>query len=433
MDWFLVFALTATVFCLLGWGMLRRDHIYQFPFLVGVITASFILPQVPALANDRFLPIGAFARTIAFLIVCLFMCWLGWNKRAKPLSFFRLDFDERRLLVVAAVLSVIGSYFYYALSRLPGDLTIAVQMTGVPVIYVFFSRLMCYGLALALLCAARRPSWPSILIILFDLVFYLDRIVITGKRAEALELIMMIVLALYFYRGITVPRWLILIGVVLGPLLMNSMGDYRSITKANSGPILEEIENIDFVGNLSDVFKDGGNEVTNAILIINNTATTMEFDYGKSHWNHLVFGYVPAQLVGAKLKEELMLPMPSSARDYNPVLGTTETGLADAFESFWYFGALKFLFLAYVMSRLWVTAKRGEVAAQFTYMLSIVPSMHAISHQTDWVVSAWVHMLLFAVPMLALAIVPARRPDGAWGSETAHSIDKKGPHHAVAL
>lgn len=97
------------------------------------------------------------------------------------------------------------------------------------------------------------------------------------------------------------------------------------------------------------------------------------------------------------------------ARDYNALTGTTETGMADAFQSFWYFGALKFFLIAYLLARLWASAKEGQAAGQIVYMLSIVPAMHVVSHQTDWVIMAWVHMVLFLVPSLALAAVPARR------------------------
>lgn len=151
--------------------MMRRERIYEFPFLTGVITCSFILPQVPGLASERFLPEGAFARAALFMMLCLFMCWWGWSRTAKPFAFFRIDFDETRLLIVAAVLSVAGAYFYFKLSRLPGELTIAVQMTGVPVMYIFFSRLLSYGLAIAVLCLARRFSCLALAVLAFDLVF----------------------------------------------------------------------------------------------------------------------------------------------------------------------------------------------------------------------------------------------------------------------
>lgn len=122
-----------------------------------------------------------------------------------------------------------------------------------------------------------------------------------------------------------------------------------------------------------------------------------------------MFNYVPSQLVGETVKRSLMLKTPAMARDYNALTGTTETGMADAFQSFWYFGALKFFLVGYLLARLWASAKEGQAAGQLVYMLSVVPAMHVVSHQTDWVVMAWVHMVLFLVPSLALAVVSGRR------------------------
>ena len=105
----------------------------------------------------------------------------------------------------------------------------------------------------------------------------------------------------------------------------------------------------------------------------------------------------------------MMLKVPAMARDYNALVGTTETGMADAFQSFWYFGALKFFLISYLLSRLWASAQDGQMAGQLTYMLSVVPATHVVSHQTDWVLMAWVHMILFLVPSLALAVVAGGR------------------------
>lgn len=431
MNWLLTCVLVLVVFCLLGVGMVRRVNLYQFPFLTGVITFAFLLPQVPALADDPFLPENAFAKTVAFTILCLLMCWLGYTSRAKPFSFFRHDFSEKRLLVVAFLLSILGAYFYYKLSRLSTEITVGVQMTGVPVVYVFFSRLLCYGLAVAVLCFARRMSFVALAIIAFDLVFYLDRIVVTGKRAETVELCFIFLLAFWFHRGWRLSRVLTLAGLLLGTVGMASMGDYRNITRANAAPIWSDVANIDVVGNVNQVLRDGGPEMRNAVLRINDADSTLDFDYGKFHWNRLIFNYVPAQLLGSGFKSALMLPMPIPARDYDPLTGTTETGMADAFQSFWYFGALKFLLLSYLMHRIWVSANAGEASAQVVYMLSIVPAMHAISHQTDWVVMAWVHMLIFLVPFLAFArVAPRTRARRDEGKSNIPSASRGTVYHA---
>lgn len=408
MNDFLVAVLVLVVLWLLAWGMMRRGRIYEFPFHIGAVTFAFILLQVPGLSNDQFLPEGAFAKTIIFLILCLLMCLFGWTRKVQPLAFLQGDFDERRLLVVAALLSLLGAYFYFSLSRLPGEVTIAVQMTGVPVIYVFFSRLLVYGLTISTLCLVRRFSLASLLIVTFDMIFYLDRLVIGGKRADSAELIIIFALAIWFYRRRAIPRLLVLCGIIAGTLIMNSVGDYRTITKENSGPVLQDISQIDVMGNAQALLEGGGAELRNAILRVSYTDSTKEFDLGMTHWNFVVFSFVPAQLLGTDFKDRLMVQLPSLAKDYNPILGTTETGLADAFQSFWYFGALKFFLLAYIMRRLLVTAQAGEFAAQFVYILSVTPAMHSISHRTDWVLMIWIHLLLFAAPVLTIAVISQR-------------------------
>jgi hypothetical protein len=402
MNWLVTWLMVITVLALLLWGFARGERMYQFPFLVGVITFAFILPQIPALADDPFLPEGAYVKTIAFSIICLAMCWFGWSTKAKPFGFFRWDFDEKRLIIASYLLSIIGAYFYFKLSRLPGDVSVGVQMSGAPVVWLFFARFMNYGLAIAALCLARRFSWMAVLIIGIDLMFYLDRIVVTGKRAEAVELVVIFALAFWFYRGWVLPRTIVLAGMVVGMFLMTSMSDYRDVTRAHPGAVWEDIARIDIAANFDNLLKNGGPEMRNAVLRIYNTEQAMEFDYGKFHWNRLVFNYVPAQLVGEKLKESLRFELPSMGREYNPLTGTTETGMADAFASFWYFGALKFFLLSYLVHRIWVSANKGEMSAQLVYSLSIVPAMHAISHQTDWALMVWVHMLIFLLPTLAL-------------------------------
>jgi hypothetical protein len=188
------------------------------------------------------------------------------------------------------------------------------------------------------------------------------------------------------------------------------MTEYRDVTRANSGPVWEQIFQIDVVGNFYKQLEQGGPEARNAVIRIDATDSAGLYDYGAFHWNRLMSDYVPAQLVGAATKHSLMLPLPTAEETYNPPVGTTETGMADAFQSFWYFGAFKFMLLAYLIRRIWVTAMLGHTTAQIVFMLSIVPAMHAISHQTDWVVSVWVHMLLFLMPALYLATIRRRQP-----------------------
>jgi hypothetical protein len=189
-------------------------------------------------------------------------------------------------------------------------------------------------------------------------------------------------------------------------LFINSIGDYRTASGKEEGPKWDEIANIDFVGNLQKLTEHGGPELMNAAYIIAAVDRTMEFDLGVTHWNELVFAYVPAQLVGTEFKEALYLPQSSPAYDeffYTPTLGSTVTGFSDAFASFWYFGCLKFFAIAYCMQKLWWAARGGSLVAQLLYMLLPVPALEAITHSTQTFISPWVHMAIFLLPGIYLA------------------------------
>lgn len=404
----------AVVLRLIAWGLERPDRIYQFPFLAGAMGFSFVLPQLPGLAMDPFLPEGAYARAILFSALCLVMVRLGWDDKS-PVGPVRLAFDETRLLAVAAALSLAGAHFYIQLSRLPGDLAVATGLSGATVAQLFFAKLLSYGFGIACLVAARRPSIPALAIAGFDAVLYLDRIVVTGKRGETLEFAMIIALSLWFNRRIVVPRSLVLAGVVLGTFAMGAMSDYRDITRRGERPTLETIAEIPFADNLAETLKAGGPEMRNAIALIDHADRTFSFDYGLFHWNVLVFNYVPAQLVGTKFKESLMVEARAKERTYAPDAGTTETGMADSFLSFWWFGAVKFLLVSAVLAWFWRAAMAGSTVFRLLTMFSVMPAMQIVSHHTQWPVSSLVHMFMFLIPALFLARVP--RP-GAQSNRT---------------
>src|SRR4029077_995134 len=106
---------------------------------------------------------------------------------SRPWRTFDWKFDERKLLLASAVLSLLGAYFYYAITRLPPEMTEASQWTGLPVAYLFIARMLTYGFAIAVLLFAHNRSPLALLVALFGAAFYLDRIIFAGRRAELIE------------------------------------------------------------------------------------------------------------------------------------------------------------------------------------------------------------------------------------------------------
>jgi hypothetical protein len=407
-NWIVTGLLTVLCLWMLVAAGTDRGKLYEFPFLAAAITFGFILPQLPGLAIDPFLPAGLYSKTVGFTVVCLAMCRLGWMPNRQPvMRAFQWRLDEKRLLLVALVLSAIGAVFYYKLSRIPVEVAVTTQFSGSNVVFFFFSRLLPYGLCIALLCFCNRPSWKAAVIILFDVVLYLERIMVTGKRAETTELVMYFALAVWFTWRRAIPHSLVLVAVLAGTLLMSSTGDYRQMNAKNDGGTgMAKLEDISIWDNFEKLLAYGGDEMRNAMYRINLVDRNQSFDFGAFHWDTLVWNYIPAQLVGTDVKDAFMIGIEDQFDRYyffNKVPGTTETGMTDAYASFWYFGALKFFIIAYLMSRLYGAAMAGHAVPQLFYMLLAVPAMHAISHYTQWVLSTWVHVAVFLIPGLLFA------------------------------
>ena len=414
MDWVLILILLALCCGCLWTGVNRRGGAYEYPFLAGAVFLGFVLPQMPALADDPHLPDGAFAKAAFFTILCAAACWLGWAAGNRPLAKLQWRFDEQRLARLALVLSAAGAVFYYKLSSLPKEAVDSTLYTGLPVTYLFFAKLLSYGLCLAVICVVRHRSKLAAGVALFGLALLLHRIVVLGRRSELVELTAMVALSAWFAHRVAVPRALALAGVVLAGLALGSTGNYRAAVKEKDGGGWSELSNIDVLGNFADMLKNGGPEMRNAVLRINEADGLMAFDFGLFHWNMLVFNFVPAQVVGTEMKDALGIPVaPQYGRSYSPPTGSTETGMADAFASFWHLGAIKFFLIAYMLGRLYRTAMAGSTAAQAIYMLSLAPALLAITHHTQWILSTWVHMGLLLLPGLALARAPKRIAAGA--------------------
>jgi hypothetical protein len=84
----------------------------------------------------------------------------------------------------------------------------------------------------------------------------------------------------------------------------------------------------------------------------------------RSSVRHTAFTFVPAQLVGAELKEAVIIPPLNSihSKYYSPGIGETSTGMADSFSSFWYFGCVKFFLVAFAMGRLFFICDERQYA-----------------------------------------------------------------------
>jgi hypothetical protein len=348
-------------------------------------------------------------------ILCLAASWWGYERDRQPARLFTWDFNHGRLVVGATVMTLLGAFFFYQVSQLAAEVTAETggRWSGIITIYVFFSTLLSFGMALALVLFLRKPDWTALSLVLLGLIFYLHRILIAGRRAAMVELGMMVILACWFNRRLLPPRWAMLTTILVGALVVNSIGDYRSVMLGKdrstwSGAGISEIMDIDYWGNIKAMVsgESPNYELTNAVMNIAAVERTLYFDFGLSHWNGFVLRYIPGQWVGYEFKQWLMADLPNHAQrvfGYRAYTGTTHTGLSDAFLSFWYFGAVKFLLIGLILGRWYRAARQGHLTAQLVVILTITPALHAITHSTHSFFILFLQLAVFLLPVIWFA------------------------------
>jgi hypothetical protein len=415
MTFFLIGLLILELVAMLTWGTLRSERTFQFPFLTAVAFAGYLLPQIIGLTQEPYLPDGALSKTVFMAALCLAAAYWGYvSNRNQARTFQNWTFSYRRLVKGSAALTAIGAFFYYKVSLLAAEVSLATggQWTGVITIYVFFSQMLTIGFVLALVLHLKRPSWPTLAIVLFGLAFYLERVLIHGRRSAMIELFLIIVMALWFNRRWAPPRWSVIAGVMAGTLLVNSIGDYRStMLEADSttwsGAGLTEVLEIDYLGNLERNFTVGGFDVTNALYRIEAADRTLAFDYGFAVYNAFVTLYVPAQIVGAVLKSALKINIvkrDNSPLGHTPHTGTTVTGISEAFLSFWYFGAGMFFLIGRIANRWYKAAVNGgSIGNQTVAILIAYPALLAFPSSLSYFFFKFFELLIFLAPVLLWA------------------------------
>jgi len=433
---YLLWAFALQCLAILYWGLRERERMIQFPFLAAAVFLGWMLPQLVGLSNHPFLPHGGLEKTIFMAILCNGAAWWGYTSNKRPAKLFWWRFDRRRLVWGSAALSLMGAFFFYQVSQLAAEATAKYggAWTGIITIYIFFARLLSCGMALALILYLKKPGWSVLSILLFDLMFYLDRIIIKGRRAAMVELGLMLLMAVWFQRRWMPPRWAMVSAMIVGALVINSIGDYRSTMMGDdrttwSGAGIREILEIDYVGNLQRLAsgKDGNHDLENAVMNIEATSRTLGFDFGLSHWNGFVNSYVPGQWVGHDVKRSLMIHFDNAASSlfgHRPYTGSTPTGLSDAFLSFWYLGAVKFFLIGLILSRWYKAAVRGNIVAQMVLMLVVTLSLHAITHSTHHFFTVFVPLAVFLLPMLTMARVTTPKQRAIHGRVLSNSKPK---------
>ncbi len=419
MSWILFTILCAQTGGVIVWALLRAERINYFSSLFALTFVGFALPQLfGLLRGSETFPSGALVKTLLMANLCFACLILGFRVNAKPSKRFLWSYTPKGLLFISSFLTVVGGACYFKITRLPDDVLNMGQWSGIVTIYNFFASALPCGFVVALYLALKRPSAPILVILAFCSVLILDRAVMDGRRSQAVMLLLSVALALWMFKGKTIPRYLFIVSAIAGYFVVYSIADYRraiigegksfnSIFLGGGLSGFKNLSDIHFLENAGNVAKEGSTEYEAAVFGIAAADENMRFDFGLSHWNALVHHFVPAQFLGQDFKESLKfnLGQTSGSSGYEKLGSTSEPGIVDAFRSFWFFGCVKFFLIGLLMRMLLVSGLAGNINLALFYIILAPSSIIIVSHPIDFFIENIIHSaLLFGAAVLMLKL-----------------------------
>ena len=423
---------------LIFWGFIHKTNIYQYPFIIGASLSAYIVPQAIALvSHPQGVPDVAIQRVLFMCCLCAGMSWIGYQIKI-PRNWLLASqnyLSEQRLNLAAFIYIGIGLFFVLiSLKTTPeyGTSSFRAGFSGIITVYLFFARLLDLGFVILLLVSLKKKKITQQNLIILGLVILIQivKIVIGGRREVMIFFAFSLLLPLFFIRRYILPRFLVILGLILSMLIINpnTITQYRSLL-GNGGSwlkfnevsitdISESVQEIDLAENLQKTISETHNlELRNAALYIDRIAKTGNYQWGLAYWNTIIFNWVPAQFLGKNFKDSLIFSQGMSFLDfchssylvyaYSCRPGQTFTGLADSFGQFDYFGCLFFGIAALLFKFMWQKAVyQNSFVAQACYSLLIVRMMLTITHTTIQFPSRMLYLVVFLSPMILWSSIP---------------------------
>ena len=417
MGYLLLYIYVGVCLAMMASAIWRKEDRLQFPFLAGGTALLMVcLPLAGLLSDPKGPTDAALERFTIMAILCQLASWAGYHAPWKFRTFSDLKWDPRRLAISAVALSVFGFYFGYRLSTIDPEIAANGNWTGIATIYITLAQVSRYGFVLAAILYFRSRDWRFLLAMIPQLVIY-GKMFLGGRRSPTGEFFIILMTLLLFYRKKTVPFGLFLTGMVFLAVFSYNIGEIRANVDRPWEERIESFMSSDPFNALSEesmIENNGYIEVANAVNFMDAKAQGGHYNYGLDFWNKLVFGFVPAQWVGADFKRSLQFALydDTALVGFEKGNGTCETGIAEAFMAFSYFGFALFFILGVGLRWLWEQSIRGSVVCQVILMLNILPAIMSFGLQLWVIVNGLVNLLIFAGPFLWWSAVasPKGRP-----------------------
>ena len=290
------------------------------------------------------------------------MCWFGYqlSPNKNYLSKLNISINNTRLLQSATCLMIVGLFSKYYI----GFVTLeraghSNGLTGISTILWFFGNLLYISLAIFLMELLKKPNIQIFLLTVLAAYYPLRDIIYAGRRQPAMAFVLVIGLSFWFIKRSMPSRWFFAAVIAALIFLIPLFGANRQIVNDVISQDWEAVESSS--ERATETLREKNSlELKNAAILMDATSKTGRYGYGTAYWDALVFQFFPGQIFGRELKESMQLKLGLSHFKYfwgyRVVPGSTNTGIADSFAEFDYFGCLIFAVIGYFYKHLWIAA-----------------------------------------------------------------------------
>lgn len=379
----------------------KKQGVFQFPFLIGCVSLTFVFPQL--LNLDSFSYFNSGTDDIILLHMCLCNAALAGgfyyvSQQESPyVEFVRLDEDKHlnKLIIIFAIIGIVTTLMNRGVYK--GGF-----VSGLFVIISFFNSYGAIALLLILIGYNRgiiKGKWFAY-VGLTIVLLTVDKIIASGRRAATINLVLTI---LYFYldKDERIYKWL-RFGVpaffVLGMIVMPQIGEYRNNAYDGKLSFWENVTSLNTTSPKVEMMEKG--EIYNAIEGMRLVYNTGNYDFGGNNWNGLIRNYIPTAFVSRDFKKSLMVESSSSSLvAYLTRSGSTMTGYFDSFLSFGVFGFIKFLLIGSLMGYWWWRRNDSDISLMFYFAL-LTPGLHLLTHSSNYFLSELFFEMVFIYPFV---------------------------------
>lgn len=415
----LLLLLIGVALFLLSTAWTRRSGVVEYPFLAGCGLLAMTIPQaIGIVSNPWMVPREGLYTALAFNSMCGIAIHTGWGRGRVRVGAPKVRLGSNIGYWIGFVFLLIGIWGFLKLASLSGGVTAhysehgnyALKWEGLPVAYSFFVGYLAPGFALLTLVALRqRVPWKLAPSCLF-LSIQLATILFLGRRSAAAWLGVAVLSILYFWRQIVLPRWVMLLAVPIGMVIVFAAPAYRANSQIDSDH--EKLREISLTESLGSAFEGQKSEFWTTSYLFAICKEDHVFQYGAGIYNTFVQYFVPKLIVGAEGKNALFIDLPRTTESDNSYgwrmpYGMVPGGPFSVFEQFWYFGCLIYWLVARALRILWERSTiHNDLLSQTSYILLLTPAIAALTNDVFAVYGPFFTVML---PLWLLAWLQNRR------------------------